>query len=422
MLIYNIHMINELKKTTYTLLKKSESWTKTDMIYLAKGGGWLTLGKFVGSLSGFFLAIVYANFLPKEEYATYKYLLSIAALFSIITLPGIETSLIRSIAKGYEGSYNTGLIKRLKWSIIGGLIAATLAGYYFFKGNHILSIGLVIIAITSPIINCFSMVSLLQGKKLWKTSSILNIIKTLILFILITLSTYYFPKALPLLLTSYLTTAVIQLIYFKYLIKKYPLNNNIDTECLKLGKHLSLMSALGTISEHIDKIIIWKFLGANELAIYSFAQIPINQLKDFLRSISILAFPKIAQQKSSVTKKTLLPKIFKLTIILLIPTFIYFISAPFLFRIFFPQYLNSVFYSQILAFTWLLFPLRMLSQTLISETKTKFLYIIQVLDPLVKITMYIILIPALGISGAIFSIYFSGLFSLALLIHFFKKI
>ena len=69
-------MINFIKEKIYKLLRKSEKWTHTDMIYLAKGGFWLTLGQIISSVSSFALAVAFANFLPKEVYGNYKYIIS----------------------------------------------------------------------------------------------------------------------------------------------------------------------------------------------------------------------------------------------------------------------------------------------------------------------------------------------------------
>jgi O-antigen/teichoic acid export membrane protein len=414
-------MIKKIKSTTYALLRKSEAWTKTDMVYLVRGGSWLTFGKLIGAISGFILAILYANFLTKEDYATYKYLLSIAGLFSIITLPGIETSMIKSIAKGFEGSYKQGLATRLKWSAFGSLITILIAIYYYFNHNHTLAIGLIIIIFTSPIVNTFSMISLLQGKKLWRTSAILNSTKSLILLFATAITILFFPNALSLLLVSYSVTALIQIIYFKILLKRYSLNDKQDNECIKLGKHLSLMSALGVFSEHIDKIIIWKFLGAHDLAVYSFALVPVNQFKDFLRSVSILAFPKIVQQKSDISIKTLPPKLIKLSFILLLFVAFYILLAPWLFNVLFPQYLSSVKYTQLFSLTWILFPQRLLTHIFVSTSNTKVLYMLQIIEPLIKIICYFTLIPIFNIYGAIIATLFSGLMSLIFIIYFIKK-
>ena len=46
-------MIDKIKNKTYKLLRKSEKYTKTDMVYLTKGGFWLTLGQIISSTSAF---------------------------------------------------------------------------------------------------------------------------------------------------------------------------------------------------------------------------------------------------------------------------------------------------------------------------------------------------------------------------------
>jgi hypothetical protein len=44
--------MNQLKYKAYTFLRWSERHTKTDMIYLTKGGFWLTLAQVISSASG----------------------------------------------------------------------------------------------------------------------------------------------------------------------------------------------------------------------------------------------------------------------------------------------------------------------------------------------------------------------------------
>jgi O-antigen/teichoic acid export membrane protein len=414
-------MIKMAKNKAYKLIKQSERWTKTDMLYLVTGGTWLTLGKVVGALSGFFLALVYANFLPKEEYATYKYLLSILSILSIISLPGLDTALIRAIARGKEASLWPAIDEKLKWSLLASLLALIGSGYYFFQANHTLAVGLLIISISLPLSARYNVNPILQGKKLWKMSASLNSLKSVLVAGAIIITTWFFPKGLALLFASLFATAGIQYFYFKSLEKKIDKDSPTDESCLSLGRHLSAMSALGTIAEHLDKLLIWKFLGASEMAIYSFATVPINQFRDFLRSGAILAFPKIVQQDNDILKKTLLPKLFRLGLLLIIPTTIFILLAPFLFNLFFPQYIESAKYSQLLALSWLLFPQRILSHTLINEQKKKYLYFIQLFEPSLKIILYLTLIPLFSINGAIYSILVSSTISSLIMIRIFLK-
>ena len=57
-----------LKQTIFRMLRWSERFTKTDMVYLAKGSFWM-MAKQVGvSIISFGLAIAFANLLPQETY------------------------------------------------------------------------------------------------------------------------------------------------------------------------------------------------------------------------------------------------------------------------------------------------------------------------------------------------------------------
>ncbi len=415
-------MSNKLKNTIYKILRKSEKWAQTDMVYLAKNSFWLTISKVIGTLTALGLAVAYANLLPKEVYATYKYILSVASLLAIFSLPGINTSLMRSVTLGFEGSVKQAIKTKFRWSLAGVLAGLSVSGYYFYHHNYTLGIGFLTAALTSPILNSLIYGPYLQGKKLFKTISIYNSVKQVIAAAIIIGAIWLSPTALTIILVYYGINLILQSTLFIITFKKYKPNKKQDPQMISFGKHLSLMNILGILAEQADKILMWHLLGARELAIYSFATLPITQARSFLKSIPTIAFPKIATQNIEVTKKTLPKKIAKFMAILIIPVIIYILLAPYIYKILFPQYLEAVKYSQLFALTLIFFPQRLLGQTLVAYAQTKSLYILKIINPLTRILFLILGIYFLNIKGAILAIILSSTISLIFLLLFFKKI
>jgi O-antigen/teichoic acid export membrane protein len=106
-------MINNLKEKAVRALRWSQKYTKTDMVYLAKGGGWLSIGQVVEKLSALGLAIAFANLIPQETYGTYKYIISLGGIIAIFTLSGLRTAVTQAVARGYEGSLEFGFKEML---------------------------------------------------------------------------------------------------------------------------------------------------------------------------------------------------------------------------------------------------------------------------------------------------------------------
>lgn len=422
-LIYNNLMINCAKEKIYKLLRSSEKWTKTDMVYLAKGGFWLSSSKIIGSVSAFILALVYANFLPKETYATYKYILSLAVFISIPCLIGLNSSLTRSIALGFEGSFFKVFKLKLKFGSLGFLVGLCFSLYYYFQGNVEISAGLLILAIFFPLteaLNIFA--SFLQGKKLFKQISIFNSLNNIVVSIAIVLAVYFSKSLTTIIFVNYSVTFLVALLVFTTIKKTNNFNNNIDQSTISFGKHLSLISILNQISEQIDKILTWHFLGPISLAIYSFATIPITQMQSFFKLIPVLAFPKIAKQSSEELKKTLPAKIIKFSAVISIIVFVYIITAEFLFSIFFPEYMESVKYTRLFSLTMLFFPVRIISQVLIAKIQKTSLYKMQVISPLIKLFLYLTLLPIFGLFGLVFAYLFSLIIDTVILLYLFKRI
>ncbi len=410
-------MREKIKKISYNLLKRSEKWTKTDMIYLAEGGFWLTAGQIVSSASAFLLAIAFANLLPQEVYGNYKYVLSLAGILAIPTLSGINTAIVQAVARGYEGSVIPALKTKIKWGLLGGLAGLGLAFYYYLNDNNVLAISFLIVAIFTPIMDPLILYrSYLKGRKKFKKLSKYNIYNNIIASIII-VAVVYFTKNLFLIIISYfLANIIIRLILTMITIYKEDLNANKDKETILYGKHLSFMTMFNKGSSYVDKLLIFHYIGAPELAIYSIAVAPVEQLRAMTTNINILALPKFSSTKIENIKKTLKSKIFKMMAILTLIALVYIFLAPFIYKIFFSQYLESIIYSQVFAISLILTgPIGILLVLLNAKKKKAMLYQYNIAKPVIKIILLFVFVKYLGIMGIIIATILSYIFELIFL-------
>ncbi len=415
-------MIKKLRNKTYNLLRQSEKWTKTDMIYLAKGGFWLSLGQIISAISAFLLAIAFANLLPKETYGIYKYILSIVGILMIPTLSGMQTAVTQAVAQGFEGSLIPALKTKIRWGLLSGLGSMILAIYYYINNNIDLTFSFLITAIFLPFIDAFNLYgSLLNGRKQFRLSAKYNVI-TQTLSISGIIGVLFFSDNIFLIIFAYFfLNTLLRFVFLKISINKLSLNKNRNPKTIPYGKHLSLMSVISTISGNLDKILLWHFLGASDVAIYAFARAPISQLSAFLKSIITLSFPKLAINSTEAIKKTLPKKMFKFFIIIATGVIIYNILATPFFKTFFPQYLDSVKYTRVWSLVLLFFPQKLIGATLQAKMQKKELYILSITNPIIQIIMLVILLPIYGIYGALIANLIPYAWNAILQFYFLKK-
>ncbi|HNV97060.1 MAG TPA: oligosaccharide flippase family protein [bacterium] len=396
-------MLNNSQNLIYKILKKSEKFFQTDMIYLAKNGFWLTLGQIISAISSFLLAITFANFLPKEIYGTYKYILSMIGILSIFTLSGINTSLTRSVAKGFDGSLKLALKEKIKWGSIGSLVSLGISIYYYLNGNFTLTICFIITTIFLPFMDSFNIhIAILNGKKDFKLATKYNIITQIISSVLLILTLIISKNIFLLLLIYFISYTSLRLIFLKLTIKKENLNSEIESDTISYGKHLSLMNVIVLIANQIDKIVVWQFIGSAELAIYSIAIAMPEQIKGFLGNINTLAFPKFAEKSKEEIRKNIHSKIGKLFIIVILIILIYWFLSPIIFKILFPKYLDSLFYSQLFSLGLINIPIAFIGLPILqSHGLTKELYKINILNSIIQIIFILFATYFYGLIGLI---------------------
>lgn len=411
-----------MKKKLVNLLKWSQKYTKTDMVYIAKGGFWLIVAKVGLSAISFVTMIAFANWLPKESYGTYQFVVSGLGLLVIFSLPGINTSIIKSIAQKKEGNLPLALKTKMKWGVIGSSLSLGIAGWYFLQGNNLLAGAFILVALFVPFEQSFLIFqSFWNGRKRFDMRTKYSIISAGLAALLL-IPAIYLTNNILIIITILLTSSTFLNWLFYYKTKKQTINNEEDPKAISFGKSLTLINALQTAATYLDRIIIWSFLGAVPVAIYSFAKQPIDKIRAAL-PIAPLALPKLGENRMNEgRKKGILSKFFKLFAVTVPAAAILALIAPFIYKLFFPEYIESVTYFQALSITVAISPFILLNTVLVAEMKKGALYAINTGAPFLKIILFLALIPHFGIWGIIAAILIAELLRGLLSLYFFLNL
>ncbi len=392
-----------LKKKSVEGLRFLERYTKTDMVYLASGGFWAFISQVATSLATFLLAIAFAHFVSKDAYGQYKYVLSIAGILGTFTLNGLGTAVVKSITGGFEGTLNYAFWKNLKWSLIFVGSTFCLAIYYFINGNFELGISLLVVGSFWPFWTSTNLYNAyLLAKKDFKRSSIYyniigNIFPSLCIFIAILITSN------PTWLVSifFISNALVGITLYLRVIKIYRPNNKVDTGVLGYSKHLSVIGILGGLSSNIDQVLIFHYIGPVQLAIYNFALAIPNQIKGPIKSLAGLVFPKFTERSEEEIRAGMKNKFLWIFMASLIIVATYILIAPYVFHTFFPKYIDSIFYSQIISLSLLSMISLPAEIYFVAKEKVREQYISNIAISILQITITFIFVLWKGVWGVV---------------------
>jgi O-antigen/teichoic acid export membrane protein len=402
-----------MKEHAISILRWSERYTKTDMVYLASGGFWLTAEQILIGLAAFGVSIAFAHFVPKDIYGTYRFLLSLFWTLTAFSLTGISTALTRAIAKGEEGAYR----QAIPFSLLGGLpmsfIAGSISLYYFLAGNTVLGYGALAICILGPLLQTGYLFSaILEGKRDFKRTAIfgiaLSFVPALLLLALMPFAKTPLPFFLAYLGGNVLIAGILSLIAFRI----YRPSRVKSDEFKNLGWHLSAINILGTIASQFDQLLVFHYLGAAELAIYSIATALPDQLKSMATKLVNLSFPKFVKRPIGEIRQMLWHRISVVTVVFLLGIIAYIFLTPLFFHIFFPTYEDSIFYSQLYALSLISIGGMIPDTVLQAHAAKQELYIFSIVSAIVQITALFFGIFWYGLIGLIAARALSRLFGL----------
>jgi len=394
-----------------SLLRWSERYTKTDMVYLTSGGFWLVIGHVLQIVSGIILAVAFANLVPKNTFGTYQFVMSVAAVLSAFTLTGMSAAVMRAVARGSTGALRAGVRAQLQWSVAMVLAGAALAAYYFLKGNTTLSLSFLIAGSFSPFISAFGLSrSFFIGRQLFRESATFGFTRKVLPVAALVATVFATHDVVTIVFVYFASNALASALLYWQVLRTYKLPRSHDEEMVGYSKHLSAINIFSEIAGQADKVLIFHFLGAAPVAAYALAQLPVTHMRGLFKHVSTMTLPKLSVAEFPALKATLPYKVRVFLFATLAAVVLYALAAPYFFALLFPAYPESVLLSQVLALTLLSVPRGLYGQALTAHKKKRALYITNISHNTLKLILLIVLLPLYGVWGAVAAILVSQLY------------
>jgi O-antigen/teichoic acid export membrane protein len=382
----------------------------------SKNTGWIFSERILRIIILIPVTALLARYLGPEKIGTYNLAISLVAIFAIITPLGIPSLLIREIVREEERSnelVTTTLVLRLVAAFVfyGLLIAATsLLQYSRLELTLVSIIGIRLVFQSFETVDNF-----LQASVKLRTSSKIRFIA---LIIVSALKLYLIFTEAPLIhfAWAYITEFGIMAILFAWMYGRmhgyrYRLQFKAGTALFLLKSSLPLIyaTALMTVNMKIDQVMITKLLDNEANGYYSVVVALIETLYFIPVALGTSLFPGLIKQHAVKSDDYLrsFQLLYEILLIIAIGIAVAFnLLAPFVIHLLYgPAYEPSVFILRVYSLSPLLMYYGFIrSRWLIIEDLHKYSVIFLIGALVVNIALNLVLIPACGVIGAVYSL------------------
>lgn len=390
---------------TERIIRLIENRFRTDARYFLKGGFWMTLSQVITIILGILSTAIFANVLSAEAYGVYKYLIGLATIFASVSLTGLGQSILQTAASGLVNFYNQSFRTNLIFNL--GVIISSLSGgiYYYLNGNSTLATGCLLIALFQPVINLFQFSpAILMGTKQFRKSTTQQIVKGV--FVTgSTIAAILFTTNVLVLLGVYLGAHAVSNVFSDWYYRPKnaaPVPASTVAKYIAYAKHTSIRNAINELARRADTVLVFTQLGAADLTLYSIASVVPEQIKGSFKNLANLLLPKYAHRpKEYFASKDFLIRSSHLFLLLLCITAAYIVSAEILYTVLFPTYPEAVFYSQLLALSFVSYIAYLPNTYLKANLVENVLYRVSIYNSIFQILCMITLLHFWGLIGVV---------------------
>lgn len=333
-------------------IKEYEKRYQLDLSYFIKNGFWVYLRQAISMITALVVSVIFARLATKEVFGQYNFILALLAVFSILSIPGLNIAVLQSVARGYDGSYKKAVKTSFIWSLLGIPALLGAGAYCYYYNTQIIGICLMMSSIFFPFFNApNTWNSFLQGKKRFDIAAKYGSLQATINAIAMITILFANANHLILIFATYLVSSTLLtcLLFWKSL--SYIENDVQDNECIGYGYFITTTNIVGTIANNIDKILIGSLLGAPELAVYAIGIAIPTRIKNFLKTGWSPFTPKFCQEENTMGQVLEKVKRFILPSILIVSSgaLLYWLFiGDVILLLFGEKYIDTIIYSKVL--------------------------------------------------------------------------
>jgi O-antigen/teichoic acid export membrane protein len=358
------------------------------------------LQRFFGLATTYFLV----RALSQESYGEYNFILSAIAVLSLFTLPGMNNAIMQSVARGNPGTYRKALPLTFFSSFLGSLVLIGFGVWYVSHNDSEMATSFFLASALFPFANGLDKwASVKVGREEFASIARLRGAVSLLTSLLVIGGIHLVPGNILVPLGILLLVKASQNLILTYTsIRKIGKDQPIEKDSISYGVKTSFYGGIGIVAKHIDKFLIFYFLSPAAMAIYVVAQIFPELVKQLIKTLATVIAPRFAKHEFYTKRLDSFIKIFSFSVAVILVVFAYILLPWLVVLIFGESYAESIPYSQALMCSVAIagsVPLRI--RFIKSKLDTKSFRKITFIRSTIQITSNAILIPTIGLAGAV---------------------
>jgi O-antigen/teichoic acid export membrane protein len=393
-----------MRKKIESLILYGNKKSGINLRFLLENYPWMFFQNVVTIIAGLGFSVIFARIATREVYGQFGYATSIITLLALFSIPGLNTAIFRSVSRGFDGTYKKATRLMFFSSTLGVPVLMGLGVYHYYFVSKILGLCFLFSSVFSPVFHPSKVWgNLLQAQEKFRKFAIYVSILSIVRLILVG-SVIFITRGS--LLPIFITYILVELFVNSYLyIKtlKFVRNNKVEEGWKSTGYRLSISSIFNKSYAHSDKILLMFFLGAEKLAIYSIAVALVTTISNILSLFVRVYLPKIYRSDSDYLIYFIKKRLLVILVILLIGlAAIYFLVPLVIISLYSTKYSESIVVAQAYLLTIPFHFFVVLSSGILFKERKENYYISSMVGAgIINLCLYFILIPLLGIMGAV---------------------
>lgn len=315
----------------------------TDLSYYVRGGGLLLLSQALDLTIGLLTLYVFTNWADRTTFGVYSYLLAVFAVASLATLPGVDTAIQHSAARGQRGALAHGTRTRLRASWVGSVGMALWAAFLWLRGESWVAIPVLAGAVLLPFV--YGMTgyrSFLVGQGRFAKYLLVTLVSEMgkLLALAVALRLLSSSSAVIAFFAAISCLNAALTLWIARGVRREP----VDAIFSDISNRLTLAAVVGSLAGHIDRLIAGTFYGMSSMADYGFSVSITDPLRNLGGVANRLLFPKMVRtnKASPVFRRKLATGLALAAGGLSLVVLAYNALAPVLVARFFPLYVTAI--------------------------------------------------------------------------------